>query len=128
MSLLSGIMSKLEVIEKIEVQAAGERSVGNHAAADSFVAKANRLRKKYNLPLAPESVKAPISQQEKVANSQPYSVFDNFPGIGKPQPLTNERLAALRQAAADRGRPLTDAESAQILGVTIKPEDRICFL
>jgi hypothetical protein len=49
-------MNKIAMIEKLEAQAAGERSLGNHDAASAFESKAVKLRRKYNLQ-APEPAK-----------------------------------------------------------------------
>ena len=103
---------KLELIEKIELQAAGERALGNHDAAEIFSAKARAMRKKYNLP-HPE----PVKEQVKTEVPQRENYSDNFPGVPRPEaPLTNAQLAALRNLAASAGRPLTDRERAAVLG------------
>jgi hypothetical protein len=116
-----------ELVSKLLASAASERALGNHEAADTFTAKAEGLRQKYNLPrtepvnepLPPEPVK---EQPPKVQRRENY--WDNFPGVPPPEaPLTNEQLAALRSAAAAvGGRMLTDNEMRVALGQKIEPK------
>jgi len=47
------------MILKLEAQAAGERACGNHDAASSFELKAEKLRRRYNLPRAEPVPAAP---------------------------------------------------------------------
>jgi len=69
------------------INAASERALGNHAAAASYEAKAEKLRLKHDLPRI-----EPLS----VPRERNYDWTD-FPGV-PPQhkPLTNEQLNSLR--------------------------------
>lgn len=104
-----------ELVDKLLASAESERAIGNTAAAQTFEAKAEKLRRRYNLTAAApaaEPITPPVMQPRKQND-----YFSDFPGVSAPErPLTNEQLAALRDAAAAVGRPLTDRETDRALG------------
>lgn len=102
-----------ELVDKLLASAESERAIGNTAAAQTFEAKAEELRRRYNLTApAAEPITPPVMQPQKQTD-----YFSDFPGVSAPErPLTNEQLAALRDAAAAVGRPLTDRETDRALG------------
>jgi len=111
------------MIDKLERSAASERQLGNVAAAEVFEARAEKLRKKYDLapPVvkpAVEPSKSPVMQPQKQRD-----YFSDFPGVApREAPLTNEQLAALRTEAQKLGRMLSDNDRARVLGQEIKEE------
>jgi hypothetical protein len=105
------------LISKLCAQAEGERACGNHEAAAAFEARAEKLRKKYDLapPVvkpAVEPSKSPVMQPQKQRN-----YFSDFPGVDTNQhPLTAAQLQSLRDAAAVVGRPLSQHDADRALG------------
>jgi hypothetical protein len=104
------------LVDKLCSSAESERLLGNTEAASTFEAKAEKLRRRYNLTAA-----APAPEVKEQVAAQPKAQHDywgNFPGVSpREEPLTADQLAALRKAAADvGGRMLTDAEAARALG------------
>lgn len=109
-----------ELVDKLLASAESERAIGNTAAVQTFEAKAEELRRRYNLTAPAPEVKEQVVAQPKV----PQDNWANFPGVSRPEaPLTADQLAALRKAAADvGGRMLTDAEAARALGREYKAQ------
>jgi hypothetical protein len=81
------------MIEKLERSAASERAMGNHDAASSFELKAEKLRRRYNLPRAEPAVKPQdvLSEFTKwLANLPPVAevvVDDPLGGMQRTMPL-----------------------------------------
>jgi hypothetical protein len=114
------------MIDKLERSAASERACGNHDAASTFELKADKLRRKYNLPRT-EPVNEPINQPAKPQPKVQQDYWGNFPGVPPPEaPLSNEQLNALRAAAA--GRALSDNERDAVLGKKTKEGGNILWI
>jgi hypothetical protein len=84
---------KLALIEKIEATAAGERAAGNHIAAATFEAKAEKLRRKYNIPSAtpaakPQDTRAEVtSWLESIPPEAEVVVDDPVGGMQRTMPI-----------------------------------------
>jgi len=82
------------MIEKLDRSAASERACGNHDAASSFELKAEKLRRRYNLPRAEPVPSAPQDKREaftKWLESLPLEcevvVDDPLGGMQRTMPL-----------------------------------------